>query len=96
MCILFYYKLPIWLATILSILVALVVALVVFVKIDNVPVATLVLNYVTFSTRSKNYTWSKKQVPYPFTQKNIQDISAGEPEKSKLHQAKGMVEYRKK
>ncbi len=95
-CIGSYYLLPFWLFIILSALVALFVALVAFIKIDDMSVIALLLNYMMFSTKSKNYVWKKKQTEYPFKTKDTITAGPPKPEDSKLQSVKGMVEYRKK
>ncbi|MSU54883.1 MAG: PrgI family protein, partial [Candidatus Staskawiczbacteria bacterium] len=49
-CIGFYYLLPFFLFVILSLLVAIFVALVGFVKVNDMPVTTLIMNFLMFST----------------------------------------------
>jgi len=95
-CILFYYILPFFLFVFLSLLVVLFIVLVAFVKVDNMSVMTLFLNYIMFSTKSKDYVWKKKQSSYPFKTKNTINASTANPADSKLNNVKGMVEYRKK
>ncbi len=94
--ILSYYTLPFFLFIIIAALTVAFIILVAFIKIDNMSPVTLFMNYLLFSTKSKNYVWKKKQVPYPFATKNTLPGSAVKPEDSKLHAAKGMIEYRKK
>ena len=65
-CIAFYYLLPFILFVIFSILIIILVAIVAFLKIDNESVVKVLLNFIMYSTRSKNYTWKKKESPYPF------------------------------
>lgn len=96
LCVGFYYFLPFWLFVILSLLVAGFVALVAFIKIDNVPVTTMILNVIMFSTKSKDYVWKKKHSAYPFKTKNMQDLSQQHPAGNKIHSVKNMIEYRKK
>ncbi len=91
-CLAAYYTLPLFLFVIISLMVGIFVVLVAFIKIDNMTVITLLMNYILFSTKSKNYVWKKKQVEYPFKI----NVTAPKPGDSKLHAVKGMVEYRKK
>lgn len=95
-CVGFYYFLPFWLFIILGLLVAGLVALIGFIKIDNVPVTTMILNLIMFQTKSKDYVWRKKHSAYPFKTKNMQDLSAQQPADNKIHSVKNMIEYRKK
>ena len=96
LCVGFYYFLPYFLFITLSLLVAMFVVLMAFVKIDNVSVMTMILNVILFSTKSKNYTWKKKESAYPFKTKNMQDLSVQNPAENKIHSVKNMIEYRKK
>ena len=95
-CIGFYYLLPFFLFVILSLLVAIFVALVGFVKVNDMPVTTLIMNFLMFSTKSKNYVWKKKTLEYPFKTKNMQELPSQEIGKSKIQHIKGMIEYKKK
>jgi len=97
-CLLFYYTLPFWLFTILSIIVGLLVALIGFVKIDNTSVVTILLNSILFLVGSKKYIWQKKESPYPFKVKKNYDVKSIQAESpiNRLGVAKKLVELRKK
>jgi len=99
-CLALYYTVPFYIFLVLSILVAVIVAGVAFLKIDNVSIVTIVLNFITFSVGSKNYIWKKKEYPYPFGIKNSvrssQSMGTYQAEEGKLKQTKAMVELRKK
>ncbi len=97
MCLGFFYLLPFFLFMILSIIVALLVLAIAFLKVDNVSMITIFFNFLTFSLASKNYVWKKKNV----AMKNplmgpVKSVSAAPAEQSHLNNAKKMVEYRKK
>ncbi len=94
-CMLFYYTLPFFLFVVLSVITALFVALVAFVKIDNVSVLTIFFNFLTFSTKTKDYTWKKKEMPYPFKAKPL-GTAIPAANQSKLKDTIKIVEYRKK
>lgn len=95
-CLGFYYLLPFFFFILLSLLVAIFITLVAFVKIDGFPVTTLFMNFLTFSAKSKNYVWKKKKLEYPFKTKNMQGLGTPESKTSKIQNVKQIVEYRKK
>ena len=37
-----------------------------FVTVDGMPIMNMLLSSVGFASGSKNYTWKKKESPYPF------------------------------
>lgn len=94
-CALFYYTLPFFVFVIGSLVVVIIVGAIGFLKVDDVPVAKLMLNALGYFLKAKIYTWKKKESPYPFKNKPTQ-FTAPEPEKSKLAQTQGIVEYRKR
>ncbi|MBX4200711.1 PrgI family protein [Candidatus Parcubacteria bacterium] len=96
-CVGFFYLLPFFLFLILSAIVAILVLAIAFLKVDNVSVMTILINYLTFSIGSKNYVWKKKSV----AMKNplmgpVPAVKGPHEQDSKLKNAKKMVEYRKK
>ena len=95
-CLGLYYVLPYILFVILGFIIAVSVVMVAFVKINDMPITTLLLNYFSFSTKSKNYVWKKKQSAYPFATKKPPELTKVDGEPSKLQNAKQMIEYRKK
>jgi hypothetical protein len=50
----------------LTVLIFIVSAALAFVRINGNPLLNTVLNSIGFSIGSKNYTWKKKESPYPF------------------------------
>jgi len=103
LCILLYYILPFFLFAILGVIIALLVAGIAFVKIDNASLVTIFLNFISFSMGTKSYTWKKKEVAYPFKAKppaepEIKDVKPLPPmhmQKSKLKAVQQMVETKK-
>ena len=97
-----FYTVPFAIFAIASICVALLVAAIAFLKIDNISAVTFVLNLISFTTKSKNYTWKKKEMPYPFKVKTNQEVKeveglhATETEPSGLKGINKIVEFRKK
>ena len=74
----------------------LLAAMIAFLKIDNVSVMTLLLNYIMFTGKSKNYVWKKKESPYPYKFKE-NPVAADEALKGNtLKDAKQIVEFRKR
>ena len=97
-CLVLYYAVPFYLFIFFSIFIGLLAGGIAFLKIDGIPIVTIVLNYLSYTTRSKNYVWKKKESPYPFKFKEKEAIKAGE-EMSKdntLKDTRQIVEFRKK
>ena len=101
-CGLFYYFLPFYLFIILSLITVLIGASIAFLKINNTPVAVIVLNFLFFFIKSKDYTWKKKESPYPFKpikRAQIKRIEKGpvlQAQTSQLKQTKTAIELRTK
>ena len=101
-CLFLYYVTPFFVFVVLSIVVALLTAAIAFVKINNTSVLVLVLNFLKFSTESKNYVWKKVESPYPFKIKrhfkidNPDEFDYAKGQSNSLKDIKRMVELRKK
>lgn len=99
-CLGLYYVLPFYFFVTSFIFIAVIAGVVAFLKVDDMSVVTILLNFVKFSMGSKNYVWKKKEYPYPFGIKNAvkssQSIGTYQSEESKLRSTKTMVELRKK
>ncbi len=99
-CVGLFFLFPFYVFLPIAILVGAIVMGVAFLKVDGVSITTIVLNFVTFSVASKNYTWQKKEYPYPFGVKNPTGSSAAmgayQAQENKLKHTKAMVELRKK
>lgn len=65
-CFILYYVLPFFLFTIVSIIIALAAIGLAFVTINGVPLLNIILGSIGFAIGGKNYTWKKKESPYPF------------------------------
>jgi hypothetical protein len=65
-CFIFFWTLPFFLFVIASIAVVGATAAIAFLKIDGVPVLNVIMGAIGFSMRGKDYTWKKKESPYPF------------------------------
>jgi hypothetical protein len=98
-----FYVLPFYIFVIVAFVAALVTLAIAFLKIDDRPVLTLVLNFLSFTVKSKNYVWKKKEAAYPFrikkgdASKVMADFHEAQPgQKNGLQGIKQMVELRKK
>ena len=65
-CFFLYYILPGALFWMVSILIFVAAAILAFGMMDGIPILTVLLNSIGFSTKSRDYTWKKKESPYPF------------------------------
>jgi hypothetical protein len=65
-CFVFYFTLPQFLFIVLSFIVLLIAAAFAFLIIDGVPLIDLIMHSIGFSMGGKDYTWKKKESPYPF------------------------------
>ena len=61
-----YYILPFYLFVIVAMIIVVAAAGLGFLKIDGVPILTILLNSIGFLAGAKNYTWKKKESLYPF------------------------------
>ena len=91
-CAVLYYTVPFMIFLTISFFIGAITAAIAFLKVDNVGIVTLLMNVLGFSLRSKNYVWKKKSSPY----KMPEPLVAPEPQKSKIQETQGVVEYRKK
>ncbi len=65
-CFVLYYVLPFSIFIILSIVIFGGACVMAFVTINGVPVLHMILGSIGFAIGGKNYTWKKKESPYPF------------------------------
>ncbi len=65
-CFFLYFILPKVLFLPVSVLLFLGTAVLAFVTVRGMPILNLILNAIGFSIGGKNYTWKKKESPYPF------------------------------
>lgn len=69
-----------------------------FGMVNGVPILTLILGAIGFSMRGKNYTWQKKESPYPFKpikRTQIKKIEQGpvlQAQRSQLKNTKTLIE----
>ncbi|MDP2741781.1 MAG: hypothetical protein Q8O66_03815 [bacterium] len=65
-CFIIYFSVPFFLFAILSFLIFAVAILLAFATMNGAPILNVLLGAFGFFTGGKNYTWKKKESPYPF------------------------------
>jgi len=101
-CFMTYFVLPRFLFFIIAPAVVLAAVLLAFVTINGVPLINMILSSVGFLTGTKDYTWKKKESPYPFKpikRTMIKKIDQGpvlQAQQSQLRKTKTSVELRTK
>lgn len=65
-CFILYYMLPFALFIALAFVIFGVAVALAFITVNGVPVLNIILNSIGFSMGGKNFTWKKKESPYPF------------------------------
>lgn len=65
-CFFLYFILPQFLFYIAAIVIGVGTVILAFVSIDGTPILNVLLGAIGFSLGGKNYTWKKKESPYPF------------------------------
>ena len=65
-CFFLYFILPSFLFYIAFVLIFVVAGALGFIKVNGMPLINLIFEAVGFSFGGKNYTWKKKESPYPF------------------------------
>lgn len=65
-CFILYFVLPGFLFWLLAPVVLLGTAALAFVTVNGMPIMNTIFNSLGFLSGSKNYTWKKKESPYPF------------------------------
>ena len=61
-----YAILPFFLFVVAAIVIGGAAIVLGFVKVEGIPILTIMLNSIGFLTGTKNYTWKKKESLYPF------------------------------
>ena len=99
-CIFLYVFLPRQIFFVAAALVFGGAATLAFVKVNGMPLLDLILGAIGFSMVGKDYTWKKKESPYPFkpiTRTQIKKIDQGpvlQAQTSQLKKTKTLVELR--
>jgi len=65
-CFFLYWVLPGAIFYLVSAVIFIIALVMAFVQINGVPILNLILGAIGFSFGGKNYTWKKKESPYPF------------------------------
>ena len=101
-CFFLYWILPRILFFMASIIIFIATLILAFVTINGTPIINTILGAIGFSMGSKNYTWKKKESPYPFKpikRTQIRKIEQGpvlQAQKSQLKKTKTAIELRTK
>ncbi len=101
-CFMLYYILPFPFFIVVSLAVGVLAIILAFVQVNGVPIINIVLSSVGFATGAKNFTWKKKESPYPFKtikRAEIKKIDQGpvlQAQRSQLKRTKTEVELRTK
>lgn len=101
-CFLLYYVLPFFLFVVISIAIFGGAVALAFVTINGVPVLNMILGSIGFAVGGKNYTWKKKESPYPFKpikRTQIKKIEKGpvlQAQQSQLKKLRTQVETKTK
>lgn len=101
-CFVLYFILPRFLFFIAAPLIVIAVAILAFATINGVPILNMILGAIGFSMGGKDYTWKKKESPYPFKpikRTQIRKIETGpvlQAQTSQLKRTKTQVELRTK
>ena len=101
-CFFLYFILPTFLFFIVSTIIAIATIVLAFVTVNGVPILNMILGAIGFSMGGKDYTWKKKESPYPFkpikrTQiKRIEQGPVLQAQTSQLKKTKIAMELRTK
>ncbi len=85
----FYHTLPGFIFFVLSTFVMIGAFALAFVKIDGIPLTSLLLGRIGFVTGKKSYTWKKKENPYPFQSSSVKKSDKMEEKEDSLSLGKG-------
>jgi hypothetical protein len=101
-CFVFYFTMPFFFFIVSSIVVVGIAAVLAFVQVNGTPIINIILSSIGFSMGGKNYTWKKKESPYPFKtikRAQIKKIEQGpvlQAQTSQLKRTKTQVELNTK
>jgi hypothetical protein len=101
-CFFLYWILPRILFFMVSIVIFIGTAILAFATINGTPIINTILGAIGFSMGGKDYTWKKKESPYPFkpiVRTQIKKIEQGpvlQAQTSQLKKTKTAVEMRTK
>jgi len=101
-CFILYWVLPAFLFWIAMPVISITAIVLAFVTVNGVPVINTIFSSFGFLTGAKNYTWKKKESPYPFKTikraqiKKIEEGPVLSAQKSRLRKTRTEVELRTK
>ncbi len=101
-CFFLYFMLPSILFYIVGSIVFIATAILAFGTISGTPILNVILGSIGFSMGGKDYTWSKKESPYPFKpiqRTQIKKIDQGpvlQSQTSQLKRTRTQIELRTK
>jgi uncharacterized membrane protein len=101
-CFFLYWTLPRTVFYIVAVIIFAITGIMAFAKINDTPILNVLLGAVGFSMGGKDYTWKKKEYPYPFkpiarTQiKKIEQAPVLQAQASKLRKTKTQIEMQTK
>lgn len=101
-CFLLFFILPFFLFVIAAFIVGAGAVILAFVTVNGVPIINMLLASAGFMAGSKNYTWKKKESPYPFKTikrvqiKKIEEGPVLQAQQSKLRKTRTEVELKTK
>lgn len=101
-CFFLYWILPRFLFFMVSAVIFIIALGIAFITINGVPILNMLLGAIGFSMGGKDYTWKKKESPYPFKpikRTQIKKINQGpvlQAQTSQLKKTKTAVELRTK
>ncbi|MCX6718288.1 MAG: PrgI family protein [Candidatus Staskawiczbacteria bacterium] len=101
-CFFLYWILPTILFYMFSIVIFVGTAILAFATVNGMPIINIILSSIGFSMGGKNYTWKKKESPYPFKpikRTQIKKIDQGpvlQAQTSQLKKTKTAIELRTK
>ena len=65
-CFLLYFVLPFFLFVIAALIIGGGATMLAFITVNGVPVINIIMASIGFAAGGKDYTWKKKESPYPF------------------------------
>ena len=93
-CFVLYFILPFFLFIIVSFVIGGGALILAFVTVNGVPIINVILASIGFASGAKNYTWKKKESPYPFKtiqRAEIKKIDEGLDRVKKYLKSKGEI-----
>lgn len=101
-CFFLYWVMPRSMFYLVSVVIFIIALILAFFTINGTPIVTVLLSAIGFSMHGKNYTWKKKESPYPFkpiARTQIKKIDKGpvlQAQPSQLRKIKTDVELKTK